>query len=39
MVIYYYFNNRGLKLHSPNLRIAHIRASFYGTNKVYEEKL
>lgn len=33
---YYYFDNKGRKLYTPNYEFAYYRARFYGTEQVYE---
>ncbi len=33
--MWYYLDNRGVKLYTTSLAFAHLRARFYGTDTVY----
>lgn len=37
--LYYYFNNEGEKFYTGDLRFAKSRAEFFGTDKVFVEKI
>jgi hypothetical protein len=37
--LYYYFSNEGDKFYTGDIRFAKSRAEFYGTDKIYVERV
>jgi len=38
IILYYYYNKKGLRLYTSNINLAYARAWLYGTEDVYKTK-